>query len=189
MKKLILASGSPQRKRILKDLGVDFKVIAPNIDEHHSGLKRPHAISKRIALRKAMAIAKKHKEAWVIACDTIVVLPNGRIAGKPKNRAEAKKTLMTYSDAYCDVYSGIALVNLKLNKKFVQYEKTRLHFHNFTENEADNYLDLNHWQGSSGSMTIEGPGGKLIKKRVGEYWNVVGLPVEILKKWLTEIGY
>lgn len=187
MNKLILASGSPQRKRILKDLNVSFKAIAPNIDETHSGLKRPHAICKKIALKKAMAIAKKHPDDWVLGCDTIVTQPGGHMLGKPKNRAEAKRVLMRYSNSYCDVYSGIALINLKLKKKFLAHEKTRLHFYNFEELTADNYLDLNRWQGSSGSMTIEGEGGKLIKRVAGEYWNVVGLPVEILKKWLYHI--
>jgi septum formation protein len=184
---IILASSSPQRKRILQNLGVDFKIIAPHIDEHFGGLKRPFAITKNIALRKALAVAKDYPDCWVIGCDTIVVLPGGKIAGKPKNRAEAKHVLMAYSNAWCDVYSGIALINLSLNKKFVQHEKTRLHFFNFSDKTADDYLDLNQWQGSSGSMTIEGEGGKLIKKIAGEYWNVVGLPVRILKKWLKKI--
>lgn len=118
----------------------------------------------------------------------MVVQKGGRILGKPKNRAEAKGVLMRYSNSYCDVYSGLAMINPKLNTNFVQYEKTRLHFHNFTQKAADDYLDLGSWQGSSGSMTIEGEGGKLIKRRVGEYWNVVGLPVEILKKWLYDMG-
>ena len=184
MARLILASGSPQRKRILKMLGIPFRAIPSDIDEHHDGLTRPHAVAKSIALRKALAVAAAHPRDWVLGVDTLVVLASGKICGKPKNRAEAKKVILSYSGRHCDVYSGIALVNLSQKKQWVDLEKSRLIFHKFQPSVAEAYLDLNTWQGSSGSMTIEGAGEKLIKKRVGEYWNIVGLPVRILKKWM-----
>ena len=189
--RFILASSSPQRKQILQKLGVDFKVVPSNIDEHHNGLKRPHAIAQYLAFQKAETVAKKYPNEWVLGCDTLVVLSNGEIACKPKNRADAKRTIKLYRDSYCDVYSGLALVNRLSNnslaesrtKKFIQHEKTRLYFRNFSNKNIEEYLNSNEWQNRSGSMTIEGKGGKWVKKIEGDYWNVVGLPVGLLKEF------
>lgn len=184
---LILASQSPQRKMILKKLGINFKAIPAHIDEHHSGYSKPHAIVKSIALRKAEVISKKHPDSWVIGCDTIVTLFNGKISVKPKNRADAKKTIRLYRNSHCDVYSGLALINKSLNKKFVDYEKTRLVFSDFTDRQIEEYLDSGEWKDRSGSMTIEGRGGRWIDKVDGCYWNVVGLPIDLLKNFLSEL--
>jgi septum formation protein len=74
-----------------------------------------------------------------------------------------------------------------LNKKLVQYDKTRLKFRDFSDEEIEQYLCSNEWRDRSGSMTIEGKGGKWVKKIEGDYWNVVGLPVELLKRFLNEL--
>ncbi len=185
--KLILASKSPQRKRILEDMGIRFRSIPSHVDEHHSGLKKPHAIAKSIALRKAETISKKYPNEWVLGCDTFVVLSNSKIAVKPRNKDDARKTINLYRNSHCDVYSGLALINQSLNKKFVQYNKTRLYFRNFSDENIEQYLCSGEWKGCSGSMTIEGRGGKWVKKVEGDYWNVVGLPVELLKEFMNEI--
>jgi len=185
---LILASKSPQRKRILKDLGICFKAVPSNIDEHSDGLIKWHSIAKSIALRKAEKVAEKYPKQWVLGCDTFVILSNGELSLKPMNRSDARRTINLYRNSYCDVYSGLALVNKSLNKKFVQYEKTRLYFNNFSDEDREKFLDSGEWEGRSGSMTIEGKGGKWIKKIEGEYWNVVGLPVDLLKKFLEKIA-
>jgi len=184
---LILASQSPQRKKILKKLGISFKAIPAHIDEHHSGFVRPHAIAKAIALRKAEAISKKHPNDRVLGCDTIVILSNGRIAVKPKNRTDAKRTINLYRNSHCDVYSGLALVHKSSGKKLVGYEKTRLYFSDFSNDQIEKYLNSGEWRNRSGSMTIEGRGGKWIRKVEGCYWNVVGLPVNLLKEFLLKI--
>lgn len=180
-KVIILASQSPQRKKILKKLGFNFKVVPAHIDEHHSGLKQPHAIAKAIALRKAEWVSEKHPDKWVLGCDTIVILSNGKISVKPKNRKDAKQTIKLYKNSHCDVYSGLALVQKSSGKKLVDYEKTRLEFFDFSNKQIEEYLDSGEWRDRSGSMTIEGRGGEWIKKVDGCYWNVVGLPVNLLK--------
>ncbi|MBI5732111.1 MAG: septum formation protein Maf [Candidatus Magasanikbacteria bacterium] len=184
---LILASASPQRKQILDQLGIRYKAVPSHIDEHHNGLKRPFAIAKSIAVRKAEEIALSYPDQWVLGCDTFVVLSNGKFALKPKNREDAKQTLKLYRDSYCDVYSGLALVNRKGGKKKIGFEKTRLYFRDFSDRDLEEYLDSNEWEGRSGSMTIEGKGGRWVKTVKGDYWNVVGLPVNLLKKFLKEI--
>lgn len=184
--KLILASQSSQRKEILTDLGISFKAIPSHIDESHDGLTRPHAIAKVLAYKKAYEIATKHPNEWVLGSDTLVVLANGIIIGKPKNREEAKKFIKTYQNSYCDVYSGIALINLNKSKEMIGYEKTRIYFKDFSNVEIEKYLDTKRWKHSSGSITLE-DAGDWVEKMEGDYWNVIGLPVITLKKFLSDI--
>lgn len=183
---LILASASPQRKKILDELGLKFKIVPARIDEHHSGFTRPHAIAKSIASRKAAAVARKYPSAWVIGCDTLVFLSNGQIALKPKDRKDAKRTLKTYQGSHCDVYSGLALIQYASRQSFVDFERTRIHFKNFSNESLEEYLDTGDWKDRSGAMTIEGK-GQWTSSMEGEYWNVVGLPVDLLKKYLKRL--
>jgi septum formation protein len=189
LNKLILASKSPQRKRILKDMGIEFKAVPSHIDETKAanGLKAYHSIAKRIAYKKAEEIANRHPDEWILGCDTFVVLSDGSLSIKPKNRSDARKTINLYRNSHCDVYSGLALINKNLNKKFVHYDRTRLYFRNFSNKDIEQYLCSGEWKERSGSMTIEGRGGKWVKKIEGDYWNVVGLPVDLLKKFLNQI--
>lgn len=167
-------------------MGLKFSVVPAHVDEHHAGFTRPHAIVKSIAKRKAEAIAKKHPNDWVIGCDTIVVLRNGRISVKPKDRADAKKTLKMYQGSHCDVYSGLAIVHKALGKCHIDFERTRIVFSHFSDQSLEEYLDTGEWKGRSGAMTIEGK-GHWVKRMEGEYWNVVGLPVDLLKKYLKRL--
>lgn len=180
---LILASQSPQRRKILEMMGLSFEAVPANIDEHHSGYKKPHAIARSIALRKAQKISAIQPASWIIGCDTIVVLSSGEIAVKPKDRADAKRILFNYQDSYCDVYSGLALLNKSKKVSLSGFERTRINFHNFSEAQLEAYLDTDDWKGRSGAMTIEGSGA-WTRSMEGDYWNVVGLPVDLLKKML-----
>jgi septum formation protein len=183
---IILASSSPQRKKILEQLGVRFKVIPAHVDEHHAGFLRPHAVAKAIAKRKADAIAKKHPNDWVIGCDTIVLLKGGLICVKPKDRDDARDILKRYQNSHCDVYSGLAIVQRSSKRSYVDFERTRIFFRDFSDQSLEEYLDTGDWKGRSGAMTIEGK-GHWTKKMEGEYWNVVGLPVDLLKKHLKAL--
>ncbi len=182
---LILASSSPQRKKILERMGLEFKVVPANIDEHHAGLKKMHAIARSIAIRKAEAVSERHHADWIIGSDTMVLLSNGRIALKPEGRDDARKTLKTYQGSFCDVYSGLALINKAKEACYSGFERTRIHFRDFSDESLEEYLDSNEWVGRSGAMTIEGK-GHWTTYMEGEYWNVVGLPVDLLKNYLKK---
>jgi len=183
---IILASSSPQRRKILEELGVKFTVVPAHVDEHHAGFLRPHAVVKSIAKRKAEAVAKKYPNEWVIGCDTIVLLSDGRISVKPKDCDDARSILKTYQNSHCDVYSGLALVHRNSKRSFVDFERTRIFFKDFSDQSLEEYLDTGEWKGRSGAMTIEGK-GHWTRKMEGEYWNVVGLPVDLLKKHLKTL--
>ena len=184
--KLILASQSQQRKEILKKLGISFEAIPSHINESHDGLTRPYAIAKHLAYKKAYEIAKTHPNDWVLGSDTLVILKNGEITGKPKNREDAKRIIKTYQNSYCNVYSGLALINLKESKKMIGYQKTKIKFKDFSDKELETYLDSEKWKNRSGAITLE-DAGDWVKSIKGDYWNVIGLPVPLLKEFLSMI--
>lgn len=170
-------------------MGIPFRAVPSVVDEHHDGLEKPHAIVRNIALRKADAVARQEPANWVLGGDTIVVLSNGTIALKPVDRADAERTLRRYRDSYCDVYSGLALVNRTMKVAKAGFEKTRIRFKDFPSSEIEAYLETGDWEGRSGSMTIEGVGERWMTEMKGDYWNVVGLPVHLLSRYLAEIGW
>jgi len=170
----------------MDELGFKFEIKPAHIDEHHSGYKRPYKIVQSIALRKAKAIAKNNPNKWIIAADTIVVL-NQCILLKPKNIQEAKKVISAYSQSFCDVYTGLALV--KNNEiELVEYEKSRIFFFSIDEQAIDTYLKTGKWRQSSGSLTIEEV-KPWVKRIEGSYSNILGLPKKTLQKMLKKTGY
>ena len=182
----ILASGSPQRKWILEQLKLDFKIEPPGIDENLDNipLKKPYAIVKHLALAKAQIISDKYPNTPVLSCDTLVVSREGEILGKPKGKKEAKQMLESYNGSYADIYSGLAWIHPQQDKPFLGYDKTRLYFKLVSTKAMDDYLRDEEWKYCSGGMKIE----KIeawIRKRVGEYWNVVGLPLTLLQSLVT----
>ena len=179
-KTLILASQSWQRKKILEKLGLKFKVLPAHIDEHHSGLKKPHAIVKSIAKRKADAVSQKHPKSLVIAADTIVILSNGKLSLKPKNIMEAKQIIKTYQGKHCDVYTGLAIKHPEKKTPDLIYEKSSIHFKSFSDEAIDKYLKGTSWKGSSGALTLEEV-GEWVKHVKGDYSNILGLPIHSLK--------
>lgn len=179
----ILASQSFQRKKILEKMGLSFEVTPAHIDEHHSGFTRPHAIVKSIAFRKAEALSQKYPDCWIIAADTIVILPNGKIALKPKNKQDAKRVIQSYRNNHCEVYSGLALLNRKEGVHLKGYEKSTIWFNDFSDQRIDDYLRVGEWRRSSGSLTIEEV-GDWVKRIEGDYANILGLPVNLLKTFL-----
>ena len=189
-KEFILASSSPQRKEILTALGLKFKVIPSHVDEGHNGLTKTDEIVSHLAYKKAYEIAIKNPGEWVIGSDTLVLLSNGKISEKPIDRADAKETILSYSGSHCDVYSGLTLIKETEGSviEHTGYEKTRIHFDKLTNEQIEEYLDSEEWQNRSGSMTIEGRGGRWINNIDGCYWNVVGLPVNLLKEFILESG-
>ncbi len=181
---LILASASPQRREILKRLGLDFRAVPAELDEQSfaEGYQRPFALVRRLALEKALAVAKSFPEDWVIGSDTLVAC-QGQILEKPKDRKDADRMLRLCRGSSVRIYSGLALVNLSRSFRQAGFQKTTLVFHEFPQSELARYLDSGAWQGKSGAMTIEDC-GRWIRRQEGEHWNVVGLPVALLRQVL-----
>ena len=184
--KIILASKSPRRQEILTDLGYDFKVITAETDES-SDISEPSALVTELAKRKAYAVADLccDNNSVIIACDTVVATEN-EILGKPKNKQDARRMLSELSGNIHSVYSGLCLI--KGDKILTDYCKTDVYFDKLTEKDIDWYILQNEWSDKAGGYGIQGKASVFIRKINGDYFNVVGLPVNLLYKMLKEFS-
>ena len=176
--RLTLASRSPQRRAILEQLGVDFTVEAPAVQELEEG--EPRALVLENALRKARAV----EGALVLGVDTAVVL-YGRAFGKPRDAGEAEALLRRLSGREHEVVSGIALRREGDERSDVAV--TRVRFRTLTQAVLDWYLDGEEWRERAGGYAIQGRGAALVAGIEGDYWNVVGLPVPALLALAPEL--
>jgi septum formation protein len=175
---LILASRSPQRRAILEQLGVEFGVVAPEVEELTEGDPRELALEN--ARRKARAVDGE----LVLGVDTEVVL-DGRALGKPSNEEEAQAFLERLSGRTHEVMSGIALRAGDDERSVVAV--TRVRFRELGEADIAWYLASGEWRDRAGGYAIQGRGAALVQGIEGDYWNVVGLPVSALLELAPEL--
>ncbi len=176
----ILASKSPRRVELLKQLIPTFDIIPANIDENIKGMY-PSDIPLSLSFQKAIAVFKEHPDDIVIAADTIVILDN-KVLGKPKNSKEAKKMLQALSGKEHKVITGYTIISKSkfINKKVT----TKVYFNDLNEELIDSYVATGSPLDKAGAYGIQDKDFKLVKKIEGSYTNVVGLPLESLKKEL-----
>jgi septum formation protein len=165
---LILASASPQRRAILEQLGIEFRVEPAGVDEIGSG--DPLHVVTENARRKARAVAG----GLVLGCDTVVVL-DGEVLGQPADRAEAGGFLQRLSGRDHEVFGGIVLRGH--GSEQTSSAVTRVRFRTLAAAEVERYLETGEWQGRAGGYAIQGRGAALVEEIEGDFWNVVGLPV------------
>ena len=177
MSRLVLASGSPQRRAILDDLGLAFEVRASDVAEEDAGA--PRVVASENALRKALAVAASSPpEAVVLGCDTLVATDGSEIWGKPPDVEAARATLRHLSGRTHEVVSGLALV--QAGDVRAATEITAVTFRALDDATIDWYLRTGEWEGRAGGYAIQGRGAVLVKRIEGDYLNVVGLPVGAL---------
>jgi septum formation protein len=168
---LILASGSPQRRAILEQLGVRFEVRPAKVEELSDG--EPRELVLENALRKARAV----EGARVLGVDSMVVW-DGRAHGKPADDAEAARFLRELSGRWHEVMGGIAL--REQGEERTDVAVTRVRFRELPETDVERYLASGEWRERAGGYAIQGLGAMLVEEIEGDYWNVVGLPVPAL---------
>ena len=178
---LILASGSPRRKALLKDLGLRLKIVPADVREIPRPKEDPVLFSKRMAEDKAGIVSSLYPEQWVLGADTVVVLGE-KILGKPKDSQEAKRFLRLLSGETHRVITGFCLKNRAMNHSHFQSVSTRVSFKSLSLEEIDWYVQTGEPLDKAGAYAIQGKGAFCVKKIRGSYTNVVGLPVtEVLK--------
>lgn len=181
--RLILASSSPQRQRLLSDMKYDFEVIPSQYDEAWDDTKTIKENIKMFAEKKAEDVFKDHPDAQVIGCDTFVVHPKYGVYLKPKDRDEALKMMESYSETQVRVLSGIALLSNK--KRDIRLVETLVDFANISKVDALWWLDQNEWQGRSGACSIEGSAMRFVKGINGCFFNIIGLPSQVLGEMIN----
>jgi len=189
--KIILASGSPRRREILKAAGFKFSVIIPDVSERIHGSAMPSTVVKMLALKKARYVEKKisvripaKKGLFIVGADTVVVL-NGKIIGKPRNTAHAKRILQGLSGSKHYVYTGVAIIDPFNKKTLVDYEKTGVIFKKLSDEDIEKVMH-SHLD-KAGAYSIQEENDMFVKKIAGDYLNVVGFPLGKFKKMLKKI--
>lgn len=187
MKKVILASGSPRRKQLLQQMGLDFISSPANVSEDLSPSASPLEMAQIIALQKAREVSKRLDEGIIIAADTLVTM-EGLVMGKPGSREEAYIMLSHLSGQRHQVITGVCVFDLDLDLQDVAAEVTDVFFRPLSRHEIDEYLDLNEWEDKAGAYAIQGKGALLIDRIEGCFYNVVGLPLNRLNLMLRKLG-
>ena len=186
MRKIILASKSKQRKKLLKIIGLDFEIEKSNYTEDMTEKLPAHKLAQKLALGKARDVAKKHKNAIVIGADTFMILEK-ELIGKARTPQEARKTLKKINGKKHKFITGVAIIDTKKNKVFTDYEITEIWFKKLSSEEIENYLKTNEPLGKSGGYTIQGIGAIFVKKISGNYDNAIGLPVGKVYEYLLKL--
>jgi septum formation protein len=189
MKKIILASESPRRIEILKDLRIPFEPRASQCRElkFEESNMTPTEFAIANAERKAKDIAKNEKNALVIGMDTIGEFKN-RIFEKPKDREHAKTMINTLNNTTHNVITGICIVDADSEDKVTAAEITKVTFTDMSDNEIEAYLDKGDWDGLACGYGIQGLGSLFIEEIEGDYFNVVGFPVYRFHYLMKQIG-
>ena len=172
---LILASRSPQRHAILKQLRIPHEIVVPSYDEHGEDPVE-HAAGK------ARSVAGIAEERPVLGVDTVVVC-EGRVLGKPGDAADAERMLETLAGKTHEVVSGLCLRTPAWEE--LHEERTRVTFRPLTARDIAWYLLADEWRERAGAYAIQGLGASLVERIEGDYLNVVGLPATLLVRLLA----
>lgn len=179
--KIVLASGSPRRASILKQLGFSFTADPSSVEEIIEPGKMPEQIASGLAYKKGTSVAGRHPDSLLIAADTIVVLDN-EIIGKPSDAEDAEKMLHRLSGNTHDVYTGIVLIKTSFDCKITEEktfcEQTSVTFSKLSQYEIEKYVEKSKPFDKAGSYGIQDDLGCLFVEKIdGDYYNVVGFPV------------
>lgn len=170
---LILASGSPRRRKFLEEIGLSFEVLPSNEDEVIDPSMTPAETVKALALAKAANILKRRPSAAVLAADSVVVF-GGKIIGKPKDAIDAKRILKALSGKKHEVMTGIAF--LIGGRTYSECAVSEVWFNDLTDEFIDNYVATGSPLDKAGAYGIQD--GGIVKTYRGSYTNIIGLPME-----------
>jgi septum formation protein len=185
---LILASASPRRVDLLKQVGiVPDQIIPASIDETEHKGELPREAALRLSIKKAQAVATKNPDAFILAADTLVACGR-RILPKTETEDQARKCLELLSGRRHHVYGGIALITPegKIHSKLAD---TMVQFKRLTEIETENYIQSGEWRGVAGGYAIQGRAASFVKFLGGSHSNVVGLSLYDTMRILDGAGY
>jgi septum formation protein len=178
MAPLLLASQSPRRRKILGFAGIPFKVKKPvNVVEKRKKGEPPRHLVRRLALEKATEISKRFPTSWVLGADTMVVC-GGDVFGKPRTRQEAREMLLRLQGRSHNVWTGTALVGKGGDWARRYAEKTKVFFGKIPAVELEDYLNSKEPYDKAGAYDIQGTARGWIQKWEGDYFNVLGLPLQ-----------
>ncbi len=185
MKRFIVASNSPRRRELLSLAGYQFEVIPSDADETlESGIGAGEAV-KELSKRKALFVSRMNKGAVVLGCDTVVAL-DGKILGKPKDESEAFSMLKSLSGREHEVFTGVYITDGEKSEGFLSC--TKVEFYPLSDETIRSYIATKEPMDKAGAYGIQGLGSVLVKKINGDYFTVMGLPVNECARVLSKFG-
>lgn len=183
MKRIILASKSPRRKQIMEMLKLPFDVEVADIEERINYQNDLRKEIENLSFLKALNVFNKHNDAVVIGADTIVVI-NNEVLGKPKDEEDAKRMLSLLKNNMHYVITGVSIISKEKSESFVSISE--VYFNDISDNEIDEYIKTKEPMDKAGAYGIQGLGAKFINKINGDFYSIMGLPINELYKRLKE---
>jgi septum formation protein len=184
----ILGSGSPRRRELLGEIINDFTVIISDSEEMESHPGGPLLLVQENARLKAKAVAQLHPRSWVLGADTLVAMGE-MVMGKPKDLDEAFNMLRSLSGKTHEVSTGLCLVHVESNYEETRVETSLVTFNDINNKIIDEYFEHVNPLDKAGGYAIQTRSDLIIEKFIGSHSNIIGLPVEMLSEWLSEIKF
>lgn len=183
---LLLASTSPRRIKLMEAMGLEFRSVDPAVNESTIITPDPGTTAMARAEAKALTVAARHREAVVVAADTVVVM-EGDILDKAGDERDVRRMLERLSGKEHKVITAVAICFPGFTDAIVGTDETHVSFRDLSEEEIDWYAGTGEGEGKAGGYAVQGLGGTLIAKMDGDRDTVIGLPVTLMEKMLE--GY
>jgi septum formation protein len=184
---LVLASASPRRQEILREAGIAIEVRPAHIPEERRPGEPPVEYASRLAREKAECVAREFPERYVLGADTIVVV-NDEVLEKPRDAADAKRMLRLLSGRGHSVTTAVSLARPE-GGTVSRAATTQVFFRDILESEIEAYVASEEPMDKAGAYAIQGGAGRWVDRIEGEYSNVVGLPLSLVREMLQESGF
>jgi septum formation protein len=186
---LVLASASPRRAEILRAVGWPFEASPVNLLEERAAGEMAVAYVERLAREKAEAAAMRYPKRLVLGADTTVVV-EGDVLEKPRDERDARRMLRRLSGRWHEVLTGVALVRAGGDeglRRTIAHARTEVRFAQMSDAEIDWYVASGEPMDKAGAYAVQGRASLFIEEIRGEYWNVVGLPIQLVYRLAREI--
>ncbi|XP_047327687.1 7-methyl-GTP pyrophosphatase isoform X2 [Impatiens glandulifera] len=197
--KIILGSSSVARRKILTDMGYEFKIMSPDIDEKNIRKDKPEDLVMALAEAKANAVIQKIQNAETIekkdddkptifiAADTVVVY-EGKVREKPSSKEEARQFIKGYSDGHAATVSSVSVTNLKTGVRKGEWDRVEIYFHTIPDNIIESLIDEGNVLHVAGALIIEHPMiVPYVKEVVGTTDSVMGLPIAVVERLMRDV--
>lgn len=186
-RKIVLASGSPRRKKLMEQIGLEFEIVESNFDEDSINLADPIELAKFLALKKAETVAARYDDAIIIGADSLVIF-KGQALGKPKTAAEAKRVLRELSGVENEAITGYCLIDTKNKTVVNKHSQAIVKFRTLSDAEIDEYVATGEPLEMAGSYGLMDKGAVLMESTNGNFYSVVGLPINEVYVELKKMG-
>ena len=187
VRKIVLASLSPRRKQLLKQIGLEISVDPSLIEEELNPRLKPRGQVEVLSLQKAISVGKKYPDAIIIAADTLVAVDD-QVMGKPSDLQEAKRMLKRLSERQHSIVTGVTIYDTKNKKKSTKSVETKVWFKRLSQREIDEYVKKEKVLDKAGGYAIQGLGAVFVERIEGDFFGSVGLPLNIVYSELRKVG-